>query len=285
MTVLALVLASLTGGDATAQDPGGCARRNPRGFCVDWGASDPGGGGNGRDAGRGAPANCHWETVTSGVWSELDPDFSLSLGVVMPPSATPDSVVIVQEYVCADDQALGPYRAVLAADPESLARIAFGRIEGLLPDPALASDPPAGVHSIVGFPVFVQVTNWTGAITDSECSAGLCVTVTATPAMVYRPGQPGADDVACDGPGRRFDPHGGDALEQASAPGACTFRYTMRTGTAGRPDQWPASVVVTWTITWTASNGNVGSLPAVAGAAALPRGVDEVEAVIITPSD
>lgn len=45
--------------------------------------------------------------------------------------------------------------------------------------------------------------------------------------------------------------------------------------------EWPGSVRVTWTISWSASTGVSGSLPSVTRATALPRAVEEVQAVVV----
>jgi hypothetical protein len=44
---------------------------------------------------------------------------------------------------------------------------------------------------------------------------------------------------------------------------------------------WPAEVSVTWTITWSSTASNGGSLPSVTRTASVPRGVDEVQSVIV----
>jgi hypothetical protein len=105
--------------------------------------------------------------------------------------------------------------------------------------------------------------------------------VTVTPALSYRPGEPGAAALACAGNGSRYDPNGPDIHVQAAVPGACAYPYSQRTGVPGRPVAWPAEVSVTWTITWSSTAGNGGPLPSVTRTASVPRGVDEVQSVIV----
>lgn len=46
------------------------------------------------------------------------------------------------------------------------------------------------VAPTVGTPVFAEETNWAGSMSDSELAGGVCVTVTATPALTFDPGEP-----------------------------------------------------------------------------------------------
>jgi hypothetical protein len=154
-------------------------------------------------------------------------------------------------------------------------------LSGRLPTPVVASDPPPGVSAILSIPVFVEVSNWTGTLTPSRCVAGFCVTATVSPALTYRPGEPDAPPVACAGNGSRYDRHGPDIHQQAAVPGACAHAYLHRTGVEGRPVAWPASVSVTWSITWSSTAGNGGTLPSITRTTPIPRAVDEVQSVIV----
>lgn len=173
------------------------------------------------------------------------------------------------------------YRWVPTVTPEIVANDLWVEVSGTLPNPAVESDPPPGTNAIVSVPVFVEVANWTGTLTPSRCVAGFCVTVTVTPSLVYEPAEPGSPTIACSASGTRYDPNGAAIEEQAAAPGACAYAYEHRTGTADRPAAWPASVSVTWNITWSSSAGNGGSLPAVTRTTEVPRGVDEVQTVVV----
>lgn len=169
--------------------------------------------------------------------------------------------------------------------PEVLAEIVRVRLEGSLPAPEVATDPGAGVAAIVGFPTFVSVTNWSGVVTDRECDPTglLCVTVTATPSMVWSPGEPDAAVLSCAGPGVRFDPAGAEAEVQASAPEACAYAYERRTGVEGRPREWPGEVAVRWGLVWSSTGaGGGGVLDPVVKSTSVPRAVSEVQAVVVS---
>jgi hypothetical protein len=187
-----------------------------------------------------------------------------------------------QTVQCSDGSFQGyQFRWVPVVTPASLASIARGRLVGELAAPVVASNPPLGVASIVGVPVFVEVTNWTGARSESECAGGLCVTVTATPSVSFTPGEPGSAVVACAGAGSRFAPGAGDPATQAAASGACAYPYRLRTGVEGRPRLWPGSVTMTWTLSWSASDGETGVLAPVTLSTDVSRAVKEVQTVVV----
>ncbi len=173
------------------------------------------------------------------------------------------------------------YRWLPVVTPEIVANDLWVELSGTLPSPEIASDPEPGVNAIIDVPVFVEVTNWTGVLMPSRCEAGFCVNVRVTPALVFRPGEPESTAISCAGSGSRYDPNGPDIEAQAETAGACAHAYRHRTAIEGRPDRWPGQVTVTWTITWTSTAGNGGSLPSVSRTTAAPRGVDEVQTVVV----
>ncbi|HET6920409.1 MAG TPA: hypothetical protein VFI46_13215, partial [Jiangellaceae bacterium] len=62
---------------------------------------------------------------------------------------------------------------------------------------------------------------------------------------------------------------------------ACAHAYQARTGTAGRPDEWPGVATVTWQLAWTSTSGAGGDLPAIARSTDVPRAVEEVQAIVV----
>lgn len=259
-----------------------CLKRDPTSFCLEWGvptdgtpAQDVGTGNGGGDSGE---VTCGWVTMPPGSVSD-DPNTWVDYGLDPPP---PGVDVVWQTVQCSDGTYQGyQFRWVPVVTPANLASIARGRLVGQLAAPVVASNPPLGTASIVGVPVFVEVTNWTGVRTESECAGGVCVTVTASPAVSFTPGEPGSAVVACAGAGSQFVPGAGDLAMQASAPGACAYPYRLRTGVAGRPGAWPGSVAVTWTLSWSATDGESGVLAPVTLSADSSRSVDEVQTVVV----
>ena len=262
---------------AGATEPGQCVEYLPLGYCVEWDVpspGDPGGGGGG-----GQPTDegvCSWVTIPGDLAE--DPTIWFDFGLAPPPEGV---TVVWQSWECSDDSPAFDFRWIIPATPANLAASVRGRLLGVLPQPSLDSSPPVGTAAIVGVPVFVDVTNWTGVVTEAECAGGMCVMVTATPMLRFIPGETGSSSVGCAGSGSRYDPDGGSAEAQASEDGACASKYRLRTGVQGRPSAWPGSVSVTWTISWTASTGASGPLPAVTRATLLPRAVEEVQTVVV----
>lgn len=256
---------------------GQCVEYSPTGYCVGWDVPTPGGPAQPTNPGGGSgdAVTCGWQDISG---FDASPSSLRDFGLTAPP---PGVTVVWQTIACSDGSFRYEFRWVIPATPANLAAMASGRLEAELPQPVVASDPPAGTASIVRVPVFVEVTNWTGVVSQSECAAGLCVTVTATPTLTFDPGEPGAPARACVGSGSRYVAGSGDPVMQASAAGACAYAYQRRTGVSGRPSAWPATVSVTWVIGWVASTGETGALPSVTRATAVPRPVNEVQTVIV----
>ena len=271
----AAVVAFASALSAQAAEPGECIRRDPQGYCLEWDVTTPGTPGTPGGSGGGPAPECYWVTIDD----ELpeDPTIFVDFGLEEPPEGVP---ILWQSWECSDGRATFNFRWVIAPTPGALAETVRGRLIGQLPQPVVESSPPAGTASIIGVPVFVTVVNWTGVVTQTECAGGLCVTVTATPRLTFRPGEPGAPTVQCSGSGTRFAPDAGTPEAQASSPGACTWTYTTRTGANGRPSAWPGQASVSWSISWTATTGASGSLAAVTRSTDVPRPVAEVQTVI-----
>lgn len=256
-----------------AVEPGACVDYSTEGFCLEWDVPSPGGGGS--DGGKPTEGvSCFWVTIPEDL--SADESVWVDFGLAQPPEGV---TVVWQERRCSDGSTRFEFRWVIPSTPANLAALARGRLARELPQPVVVSSPAVGVASIVGVPVFAEVANWTGAVSDRECAGGLCVTVSAIPSLTFVPGEPDSSPVACSGAGTRHVPGVSPAV-QAAAPGACAHVYRLRTGVGSRPAAWPGSVSVTWTISWSSSSGSTGSLPAVTRSTALPRPVQEVQTVV-----
>lgn len=270
-----IVAVASTATSAAAGDVGVCVETDPWGFCVEWDVPTPGAPGTPGGSGDGQP-DCYWVTINEDLAE--DPTIWVDFGLAYPPEGVE---IVWQSWECSDGSTTFNFRWVIPATPANLATLARGRLVGQLPQPVVDSSPPVGTASIVGVPVFVAVTNWTGVVSESECAGGLCVSVTATPGLRFDPGEPDAGSVACEGSGSRYTPEGGSLEAQASSPGACAYAYRLRTSASGRPRVWSGQVSVTWTLAWTATSGASGSLPSVTRSTAVPRAVSEVQTVVV----
>jgi hypothetical protein len=165
--------------------------------------------------------------------------------------------------------------------PAQLAATIRVRLEGSLPQPVIATSPPPGEAAVVNHPTFLAVENWSGPVTDQECALLLCVTVTATSALEWNPGEPASSTVICAGGGTRFNPAQGSPQAQAAAPSACAHSYRARTAAADRPAEWQGIATVRWALTWTSTSGAGDILPPIVRSVDVPRAVEEVQAVVV----
>jgi hypothetical protein len=109
----------------------------------------------------------------------------------------------------------------------------------------------------VNLPTWLWVDNW-APVVGTASSPALTVTVTARPRNVYwRMGDGSADEVC--GAGTPWNP----ALREEQQRSDCT--HTYKRSSAHQPGQrYTAVASMTWEVTWTATNGESGSLgPAV----------------------
>lgn len=182
-----------------------------------------------------------------------------------------------------------PAPAPVPPSPEEVAEGLWVQIEATLREPALATWPDQDDVAILDVPTFVAVPDWpsTSAETDSDgviarslCELGVCVSLTATPALEFDPGEPGADVVPCEPGGTRFRPDGPEPDVQARAPGACAHTYERRTGVRGRPATWPGEVSIVWDVHWEETGGGASDDFEVVLSTALARAVDEVQTVV-----
>ena len=259
---------------AFAADPTECTARNSKGYCVEWdsGGHDATPSTSGQGGGSGAVV-CYWLNLPT----INDPAIFADYDLPYPPAG---AEIQWQGWFCSDGSVQDRLQWVFAIPPRDLANQIRIRIEGTLAAPAVVASPPLGTPSIIGVPVFVSVSNWTGVVTDSGCGGGLCVTVTATPKLSFSPGESGSNPITCDGAGTKFN-RAIPPATQAKTSGACAYSYKLRTGAQNRPAEWPGSVTVVWNIAWTATTGDAGTLPAVTRTLALPRGVQEVQTIVV----
>lgn len=280
---------------AGAQE-GTCTQRNSLGQCIVWapvevpgrpggGSGTPSGGnggGGGGSAPTGPPPVCVWRTVPPPVATSR-PFY---------PGAPDGAIWQVLDCGSISEHAGRGYRWLPPGTPEGpqpgppgpeiIAQMLLAAAEARMEAPTLASDPPVGVSAVVDVPAFVAVTNWQDEIVEGECVLGTCVSLTATPTLVFDPGD-GSEPVTCPPGGSRYAP-GGPPLDD-QAEGACAHAYPRRTGIDDRPDAWPGEVSVRWDISWTSTvdggPGPSGTFDPLVFSTGLPRSVEEVGTVVV----
>ena len=170
-----------------------------------------------------------------------------------------------------DSQAVGWVTGLLGATAvdvvptaQDLVAQAMARLTIALPD--VATSPPRSGVQLVGVPVWFWVNNYR-PIRVTATIPGLSATLTATPTKtVITPG----DDtsVTCAGPGVKYDP----TLSYKDQESTCSHVYDQH-------GPYSAAVTVTWALTWTATDGQTGALPAANRVTRFPLRIQEAEAV------
>jgi len=169
-------------------------------------------------------------------------------------------------------EAVSPAFWVVFADPAALARQAVARM--VLPVPAIRTNPATSTDVLVRVPVWLWLEpgSW-AAVSATAAVGGLSVTATATPTQaVWSPGDGAV--VGCAGPGTAWRP----GTDPWAASPTCSYAYPRSSG--GQPGEvYQLRATVTWSVTWTASNGQTGVVPALTTTATVAVRVVEAQAI------
>ena len=132
--------------------------------------------------------------------------------------------------------------------------------------PEVATAPPRGGLQLVGVDVWFWVAN-SRPVSATAQVPGLGATITASPRST-KLGFADGTTVTCTGSGTPYDP----AVDYRSQSSDCTHIFDD----AGRQ---PVDVTVSWDLSWTATNGQAGALPAVDRTTTLVLPLREAQAV------
>lgn len=145
--------------------------------------------------------------------------------------------------------------AAAPSDPATLARQAYKQLPLVYPD--ARTSPGMWMDQVTGVPTWLWVPDSEWQPRSATASVlGLSATVTATPQRAVWTMGDGAE-VVCDGPGVAYDTSRPDGEQSTD----CSHTYT-RSSLAQPGERFPASVVIVWSVQWTATDGSGGSLPA-----------------------
>lgn len=146
-----------------------------------------------------------------------------------------------------------------------------------LPAPQIGRNPSGRALVRVPLWLWAEPDSW-DTRTIRVGVTGLSVVVTAQPESLTWTFD-GTARVVCDGPGRRYDPTR-PAKEQATD---CS--YTFARTSAGEPGgTFAAGATTTWRITWRASDGTNGSVPALQRTTAFRVPVGQVQTLVTRSS-
>ncbi len=230
----------------------------------------------GRPGGRGR-WSCHYLGIHSADPNALPGSFDYDTGPIRP--ADGETVGLI----CTDEDGVQRYSNLITWSPAT----PFGPIDRgaraaeearrqlPIPDPSIASSPPAGTAHVTGIPSWFWSATPLTPLSASATLGGVTATVTATAVdLVVDPGDGGAAR-SCPGGGTPFDPSR-PAAEQRSG---CTHTFQRRSH-----DQpggtWPTTVTVSWHLTWTSTTGASGDLGVVTRSTTTPTAVVGAQALI-----
>ncbi len=159
------------------------------------------------------------------------------------------------------------YQAANVIDSATLARRAFAELPLVYPRPRTA--PPVTVMQLVGVPTWLWVDQGDWQTMSATASiVGLSATVTAQPTKVVWTMGDGST-VTCEGPGTAYDPSVPDSAQSTD----CSHTYQ-------HDGAYTVLATIVWTVSWTATNGQGGTLPNVQRSTQFSLDVEQRQAVI-----
>jgi hypothetical protein len=169
-----------------------------------------------------------------------------------------------------------PVAATPAAAPVvdimTIVRQVYAEVPLALPVPH--TSPPVDADQLVGFPIWMWVDGAVWRSFDAWASvSGVTVTVVAQPKSLHWNMGDGTV-VSCAGPGTAW-------VEGSSGDQRSDCSHIYQYVSAHQPDgRYHASVTVTWSVAWSASTGEAGTLPDASRSTGFDLNVVERQAVI-----
>ena len=257
LALLAALLLLLASAPAFANDTpagGGVGPKGPEVWVSSPGTDPP-------DAGGSGSVTCRLYEIVGGVgpgivWlgsgSEANP----------PIEGTPYWIVCTDGYVN-----ILVYNPANVIDPGTLARRAFAELPLIYPRPRTA--PPIAGKQLVGVRTWLWVDpgDWR-PMSATATIVGLSATVIAQPTKVIWTMGDGST-VTCYGPGTPYDPNVADSDQSSD----CTHIYQ-------HDGAYTVLATMVWTVSWTATNGQGGTLPNVQRSTQFLLNAEQRQAVI-----
>jgi hypothetical protein len=155
---------------------------------------------------------------------------------------------------------------------EAIARQVYDEVPLVVPQPH--TSPPADAQQLVGFPVWLWVDGTVWRSFEAHASiAGVSVSVVAQPkTLTWDMGD--GTSLSCAGPGIAWTDATPDGQQSECSH---VYQFVSDRQPSGR---YPARVTVAWTVTWSASTGESGTLPEASRSTTFSLDVGERQAVI-----
>ncbi len=140
-----------------------------------------------------------------------------------------------------------------------------------LPDPDIATSPPADQPQLVGVATWFAIATTWQTYTATATLAGTSATVTATPTSVrWDPGD-GTAPITCTTAGATFDPAHPDTTTDC----AHTYQRHTPAGTT-----LALTATITYTIAWTATDGTADTLDPLTRTTTIPLTIGDAQALV-----
>ena len=222
--------------------------------------------------------------VVTCTWFEPTESTQLDATKALPGPPVPPGAALVDDHiyyrVCENGDGEVVFRGWTrwtAAEAEVLAAdLAYEASRELqLPHPRPALSPAIGTDQLVGLPTWLWLEPGSWATLDATASVpGLSATAIATPVQVSWDMGDGTV-VRCAGPGVPYDLARDDDAQSTDC------QHTYQHVSAGEPSgTYTATVSVDWAITWSATNGQGGTLPGTTRGTSFAVPVAERQAVV-----
>jgi hypothetical protein len=173
----------------------------------------------------------------------------------------------------------------LPPDMAALARSALKSKALPTPEVEMAPPPDKGIVKLGEWfwtTTPFDVTDDSYSATAAIAQTNLWATATAVPTgLTFYPGD-GNEPVTCDGPGEPWRPEYGD---DAPSPSGCMYEYIHSSAIAESGEYFDAALEIVWTVTWTSSTGEGGTLDDLHTVTRFRHTVRELQAIIVGGSN
>lgn len=242
------------------------AEKNESG--IGAGASTPGGSAPTQSSGRRSSLKCTYGEIDVASTKMYDTD---GTEIAVPEGARAYS------RICTDSTGKEVSHRIVVVPPRSPVQLAREALSyEPLPKPQPLTSPP-NAKTYVNLKTWLAVSGWESVETSAGVP-GLTTTVVAEPKeAIWKMGD--GQTVRCTGPGKAYDP----GVPEAAQDTDCGHIYRRSSAGVSPGDDYPATVTVTYRVTWSATDGSRGDLGMLPVTTNFAMRVREVQLVNVYP--